>query len=46
MVSDQKLRTSLVENSFQLVSNHTLEIQTKKIIEIISKGLKSIDNTD
>ena len=43
MISNTKLRNELVENSFQLVRNNTLELQTEKLINIISKELKSIN---
>jgi glycosyltransferase involved in cell wall biosynthesis len=46
MISNTKLRNELVENSFQLVSNHTLELQTKKLMKIISKELKSINKSE
>jgi glycosyltransferase involved in cell wall biosynthesis len=42
IISDQKLRTKLVENSLELVSKNTLELQTKKLIDIINKELNSI----
>ena len=45
IISNNSLRLKLVKNSLNLVSNHTLEIQTKKIIEIISDEIESAKKT-
>ena len=43
IISDNSLRSKLVKNSLNLVSNHTLEIQSKKLIEIINKEIKTVE---
>ena len=39
MIYNMKLRNELVKNSLELVSKNTLELQTKKLIDIINSEL-------